>query len=156
MTAGNHSYYRDITMKDIIRETARLAAIRVYPITGWRLTENPDAEVTLRDLARMWADEENAHDLPERVDFETWLDTHIDDHIVEPSAEGMAYYTLIEQTIVTERRIIRAPQGMNLTEAREWVRLNGDGQSDEILDVKSTIMEIRDNRDNPLKEADND
>ncbi|MBT1162192.1 hypothetical protein [Bifidobacterium sp. SO1] len=155
---ATHNYLNDgeITREDIIHEIAHLVALRDYPITGWKYTLDPEPDTTLRDLAQMWADQEDECEPTDRMSFEAWLDAHINDGIVEPPAEEMVYYTLFEKTIMTEQRTIRAPKGMNLTEAKEWVEQNGDGDLNDIVDEESKILEIVDDNGTQLKEADND
>lgn len=76
-----------ITKQDIVHALYTLVNERAYPNLGWKLTTNPNPDITLSNLASMWADQENECAPEDRMTFTAWLDAHITDGTVEEPRE---------------------------------------------------------------------
>lgn len=82
-----------ITKQDITHALYTIVNERSYPNLGWKLTTNPNPDITLSDLAIMWAEQENECAPEDRMTFTAWLDAHItDDAIEEPYEVAVRHY----------------------------------------------------------------
>ena len=70
----------DITRNDILREVRNVEQLHNYPEDGRKHDGN---DTTLVEPAELWAEQENENQPEDRGTFLFWLQTHIDDNIVE-------------------------------------------------------------------------
>lgn len=105
----------DITRNDILREVRNVEQLHNYPNDGWKHNGN---DTTLNQLAELWAEQENENQPEDRGTFPFWLQTHIDDNIVEEPENRLYGVTIL----TTTRQYVRfsAPEGMDVETAKDW------------------------------------
>lgn len=82
-----------ITKQDITHALYTIVTERAYPDHGWKLTTRVNPDITLSDLATLWAEQENECAPEDRMTFTAWLDSHIgDDTIEEPYEVAVRHY----------------------------------------------------------------
>lgn len=113
----NRDYMHEgiISRRDILTEVRDIEQRHGYPNDRWTHDGN---DTTLLKLAELWAEQENDNQPEDRGTFPVWLQTHIDDNMVEEPETRMYDASLLVTTSQSIR--FEAPAGLDPDEAKNW------------------------------------